>query len=67
MSKAAKGLLGIVIWIVLGFLVYSFFAGMGAVVYFIFHYMPWYHIVFGTLAGCIIVFFYYIADIGDKK
>lgn len=54
--KIAKGLLGIVIWIVLGFFVYAFCAGMGAVVYFIFHYMPWYHIVFGTLAGCVIVY-----------
>lgn len=65
--KIAKGLLDIAIWIVLGFLLYCLCAGLGAVAFFIFHYMPWYHIFLGTLAGCVAVFLYIIADTKEKK
>lgn len=58
--KIGKTLLGIAIWIVLGFLLYCLCAGMGIVAFFIFHYIPWYHIVLGTLAGCVVVFLYMI-------
>lgn len=65
--KIAKILLGVVIWIVLGFFVYCLCAGLGALAYFIFHYIPWYHIVLGNVAGCIAVFLYMITDDKEKK
>lgn len=54
--KIAKVLLGIAIWIVLGFFVYCLCAGIGMIAYFILSQLPWYHAVLGSMAGCVIVY-----------
>lgn len=67
MSKTAKGLLGIVIWIILGFMIYVACAGLGIVAYFIWNYIPWYHVILGSLAGCIVVFFMLLERVNDER
>lgn len=58
--KIAKTLLGLAIWIVLGFLLNCLCVGIGISMYFLLNYMPWYTIVLGTLGGCLAIYMYMI-------
>lgn len=63
--KIAKGLLGIAIWIVLGFLVYCTVMGVLFMAGMILTHLAWWQILIGTTGGCLVVYGVLLDKLGD--
>lgn len=64
-----KRVLGVILLITMGFITYVVFSGVGFMIALIFHLVPWWKIILGTLGGTVIVGVYMIAyfEKEDKK
>lgn len=65
--KTAKGLLGIVIWIVMGFFLYCVVLGMTFIAFVTLKYLAWWQLLIGTLGGCLVVYGILIDKIKDLE
>lgn len=63
--KIAKTLLGILIWVVLGFLVYCTVMGIIFMAGMILTHLTWLQILIGTTGGCLVVYGVLLNKLGD--
>lgn len=61
-----KRVLGVILLIILGFITYVVLSGIGFTIALIFHLVPWWKIVLGTLGGTVIVVLY-MMDFFEKE
>lgn len=61
-----KTILGIILWVVLGYIVFIAFSAVGFMMAVIGATYAWWQIALGTVAGMIIVMVHLLEDGGDK-
>lgn len=66
MNTTFKRVLGVILLLTLGFIAYVVFSAIGFTIALIFHLVPWWKIILGTLGGTVIVVLH-LTDYFEKE